>query len=120
MRVVLYAHDMEPITILELSSWAHDFLEKHRTVNLPVYQPASVMALPVGRAPLVAETFWKVCITAEPLHRNGERHMMLFTHDEEQAMLLKSAFLPGQRWALKEIERDAFAKGFLEAFTRLG
>lgn len=119
MRVVLHAHDMEPITILELSSWACEFLERHRTVNLPVYRPASVRVPPRDIVP-PPETFWQVRITAEPLHRNGERHMMLFTHDEEQAMLLKSAFLPGQRWALKEIERDAFAKGFLEAFMKLG
>lgn len=117
MRVVLYAHDMEPITILNLSDWAYRHLEQHRQVVLPVMKPMSVLAMP--ELSPAAEFFRKVEITAEPLHRNGEKHLMLFTRDEEQALLLKAAFLPGQQWVLRDIRRDEFAKGFLAAFDML-
>lgn len=117
MRVVLYAHDMEPITVLELSSWAYDFLKKHREVNLPCYSP--IRTVPPSEADAFDQKFWQVHITAETLHRHGEQHMMLFTHNEEEALLLKAAFLPGQRSMLKEHERKAFANGFLLALSRL-
>lgn len=118
MRVVLYAHDMEPITILDLSHCAYDFLHKHGSVRLAVPMQCSVVALTDG--PIEADfSSWIVEITAERLHRNGERHMMLFTRDEEQAMLLKAAFLPGQQHALREKQREAFAQGFLHAISKL-
>lgn len=123
MRVVLYAHDMEPITILELSEWQHIFLQKHGTVRLAVRPPINLSSISPDGLPLdelVPYMCWLVEITAEKLHRNGEVHMMLFTHNEEQALLLKSAFLPGQRAALKEHERKAFAEGFLRAIQTLG
>jgi hypothetical protein len=123
MRVVLYAHDMEPITILELSEWPYQFLQKHGTVRLAVIPPINMSSVSrYGMTPdePIAYKCWHVEITAEKLHRNGEVHLMLFTHNEEQAMLLKSAFLPGQRAALKEHEREAFAKGFLRAIQTLG
>lgn len=117
MRVVLYAHDMEPITVLELSSWAYDFLQERGQVSLAVIPP--VKYVPPTELDLDVCKIWQVHITAEILHRHGERHLMLFTHDEEQALMLKSAFLPGQRSTLQEHERKAFADGFLCALNRL-
>jgi hypothetical protein len=117
MRVVLYAHDMEPITILELSSWACDYLQERSEVMLPVMRPITSHVYD-PTLPLEAR-FWRVHITAEKLHRNGEAHTMLFTHNEEEALLLKAAFLPGQQWALKDIRREEFAKGFMDALLRL-
>ena len=49
-----------------------------------------------------------------------ERHMILFTHNEESALLLKSAFLPGQQAELKLRDRDAFARGVMRALEMLG
>lgn len=117
MRVVLYAHDMEPITVLELSSWAYDFLQKHGRVTLAVpqevkYHPPEELKIDICR-------IWTVDITAEILTRNGERHMMLFTHNEEQALLIKAGFLPGQRSTLRDHERKAFADGFINALGML-
>lgn len=118
MRVVLYTHDMEPITVIELSQWAYEFLQKNRQVRLPVYQPVEMT---VPSDPIHDSSwFWVVQLTAETLHRNGEEHMMLFMRDEEQALMLKSAFLPGQRGTLRDEKRDAFAKGFLFAISRIG
>jgi hypothetical protein len=109
---------MEPITILELSSWAYDYLEKRGRVYLAV--PPTIRFTPPTEIDLEACRISQVCITAEILSRNGVRHMMLFTHDEEPALLLKAAFLPGQLGTLREREREAMAKGFLQAFSMLG
>jgi len=46
--------------------------------------------------------------------------MILFTHNEESALLLKSAFLPGQQAELKLRDRDAFARGVMRALEMLG
>lgn len=118
MRTVLYAQDMEPITILELTGWQQDFLEKHGEVRLAVIPPVK-MTPPIEPQPELLN-LWQVRITAEKFRRNGVYHLMLFTNDEEHALLLKAAFLPGQRWTLQNIERNAFAKGFLQAFQSFG
>lgn len=117
MRVVLYAHDMEPITILELSPWAYKFIQERGQVMLPVFRPIELSYR--AQTDLAPERFYQVQITSEKMHRNGETHLILFTHNEENAMLLKAAFLPGQQWALKEIKREEFAKGFLTALDKL-
>lgn len=108
---------MENITVLELSSWAYDFLKERGNVMLAVPQP--IKFTPPTEMDMEPLRLWRVHITAETLHRHGERHMMLFTHNEEEALLLKAAFLPGQRSALREHERDAFAKGFINALGLL-
>src|SRR6185295_2054199 len=110
---------MEPITILELSSWAIDYLEKRGDVVLPVIKPVSCRFIPPEEH-FELEPIQQVRISAERLHRNGQVHMMLFTHNEEPAMLLKAAFLPGQLSTLRDREREAMAKGFLQAFSMLG
>lgn len=45
---------------------------------------------------------------------------MLFTHDEETALQMKAAFLPGQQGAMQDMQRIAFAYGFLTALRKLG
>ena len=45
---------------------------------------------------------------------------MLFTHDEETALQMKAAFLPGQLGAIQGMQRNAFAQGFLTALRKLG
>ncbi|HJV52810.1 MAG TPA: hypothetical protein VJ652_15185 [Noviherbaspirillum sp.] len=117
MRTVLYTDDMEPITVLELTGFAENYLDFHGEVTLPVIPPPSTMAREMTPTEL---SFKTVRIRAERFIRNGERHMLLFTADEESALLLEAAFLPGQRRALQDSERRAFARGFLDALARLG
>ena len=59
-------------------------------------------------------------IFAERFIRRGQEYMMLVTRDEENALLLKCAFLPGQQAGLQERERTAFTRGFLDALARVG
>lgn len=119
MRVVLYADDMEPITVIDLSALAHGYLKKLGMVKLAVMLPPLLSVLAAAQMPMQADNK-TVTIFAERFIRHGREHMMLFTRDEESALLLKCAFLPGQQAGLQERERVAFARGFIEALARVG
>lgn len=119
MRAVLYADDFEPITVFELDPWAHQYLIEQGQVRLAVmprlvgiYNGEDDSRLEMHR--------WIVNITAESLIRKGRETLMLFTRDEEQALMLKAAFLPGQYQEVQDRESAAFAKGFLHALSGLG
>lgn len=118
MRTVLYTEDMEPITVMELQPWAMEYLQKNGRVYFAVHRPMSVQALTAADFDRVPDcTVWQVCIRAEVFIRRGVEHMFLFTSDEEQALLLKSAFLPGQWGEVRERERQAWGKGFMDALN---
>ena len=117
MRAVLYADDMEPITVIELSATSEGFLNKNGMVRLAVQLPPTLAFLTGQQEPMVSD--WIVRIFSERFVRHGREHRMLFTHDEESALLLKCAFLPGQQTILQERERAAFARGFLDALNRI-
>lgn len=118
MRAVLYAEDMEPITVIELSELAQHYLKERLFVRVAVMLPPMLSVLAATQKPEIDSHLKIVNITAEILIRRGNEHMMLFTKDEESAMLLKCAFLPGQSRGLQEREREAFAKGVLYALER--
>lgn len=61
----------------------------------------------------------KIC-GAQRLRFRDMESLMLFTHDEETALQLKSAFLPGQLGAVQDLQQNAFAYGFLTALDKLG
>lgn len=114
---VLYTDDMEPITVLQLSPLARDLLIRRGHVALQVLEPAS---LTLAGPPMTEVRCRKLVISAEMFRRNDKKHLMLFTGDEETALLLRSAFLPGQRRGLDEERAKAYANGFLYAIARLG
>ena len=121
MRAVLYADDMEPITVIELSELAERYLNKYGTVHLSILAPLTLSdIIDYGQRPLPPPWSGTVRIFAESFVRRGRKHMMLFTPDEESALLLKCAFLPGQQSRLQEREREAFARGFLKALAAVG
>lgn len=113
-RSVLYSNDFEPITVLELSPRARSRLEVDGEVVIPVMEPVTFQT--VWDDSLETQSRVRsVWIVAEMLRRRGKNHLMLFTQNDEDALLLKAAFLPGQRGQVKKECADAFAKGFLEA-----
>ena len=120
MRVVLYSdEDMEPITVIELSEFAANYLSSYKEVTLPVIR--NITASIFDDDPIINKTeFKQVKIRSETFIRKGQKYMMLFTQDEESALLLKSCFLPGQQSELNEVMKDEFAKGFLCALNRIG
>ena len=119
MRVVLYADDMEPITVIDLPAMAEGYLNERGVVRLAVMLPPMLSVL-AAQHPPERDSLKTVEIFAERIIRHGREHMMLFTRDEESALLLKCAFLPGQQAGLQEREREAFARGFLKALATVG
>jgi hypothetical protein len=118
MKAVLYTHDMEPITILTLNKFALECLQRYRRFIMRVYEPFDYL-IPPEHPPTTCE-IWSVAITCEILMRRRKEHMILFTEQEEHALLLRASFLPGQTHALNERYHTAFARGFLTALNKFG
>ena len=118
MRAVLYAYDLEPITIIDVPLSAIDHLRKHSVVRIHV--PTYQRVMPSNLAAPVDCEFKVVTIRAEKFVFGDQETMMLFTHDEETALQMKAAFLPGQFGAMQDMQRNAFAYGFLTALRKLG
>lgn len=118
-KIVLYTHDLEPITIFELSAQAIHYLRMNGAVTIPVCQPLPLEPEDWG-SPGQTTKFHKVHIRMELLVWRRQEKPILVTHDEESALLLKAAFLPGQQAAINGIKRESFAKGFLMAVDGLG
>lgn len=114
MQAVLYTHQLEPITVVDLPMWLWDRLGRGEAIWLAVHEPISYLAL-AEQAPAECQKVRTVAISGEKLRRRGHEALMLFTHDEENALRLQAEFLPGQRGELHKRERGAFAKGFIEA-----
>lgn len=114
MRAVLYAYDFEPITVIDVPEFAQEYMERHQCFALPVFQQLFSVQ-PDATAPAGDHTFHTVRIQCERLCRRGRTHWMLFTQDEESALLLRAAFLPGQLGEVQERQRAAFSKGFWAA-----
>lgn len=120
MRAVIYAMDMEPITVVELSEFAVRHLGLHGVVRLAVNIP---LAYDYDGQKLTLSAPYEhliVNLVAERITMGRITHMMLFTRDEEAALLLESAFLPGQHRAVNELRAKAFAQGFMKAISEMG
>jgi hypothetical protein len=118
MYAVLYTHQLEPITVVTLSLPLWNLLTKGDRVVIPVIEAVNVRASPEdrGEKPLLRH----VGIFAERLQYRDSETLMLFTADEENALLLKSEFLPGQRYELNKRVMDGFAAGFTAALLTFG
>ncbi len=117
MKAVLYTNDMIPITVLELNVWCDEYLLKHRRLRLPVIEQPSYTIYSQDITP--CNSVMKiVTIHAEILMRRGHEHMMLFTEDEDHALMLRCGFLPGQQIDIRDREKQAFALGFMNALER--
>jgi hypothetical protein len=93
-----------------------DFIQKHRSFKLLVESPR-LTASPCNDS-IVANPTKIVTITAERFVYRDIVKLMLFTHDEEDALALRAAFVPGQ---LKEVYRKAeesFADGFFKGLVK--
>ena len=117
MKAVLYTEDMEPITVIDvpLSLWQQ--MERGLVVRFCIHNSPKLAA---NYTPPEKETMRYVQVFGEILERRGKKHLMLFTRDEEFAMLLKAAFLPGQYGEVHARQRDARVQGFLQAIRNYG
>jgi hypothetical protein len=120
MRAVLYTHDLEPITVIDLKPWAHEFILSQGSVRMAVHRPAAAMLSHANASPSEQIDAWFVEITAEVIRRGRYESIMLFTHNEEAALLLKSELLPGQIRDSRDAQKESFARGFMHAIDSLG
>jgi hypothetical protein len=117
MHAVLYTHQLEPITVVDIPMFLWDRLARGETIMLAVMEPVLLRpytAEEIGPAPR------RVAIFGERHRRGDHETLMLFTRDEENALMLKAEFLPGQRGEVRNRERGAFAAGFLRALQEFG
>jgi hypothetical protein len=89
-------------------------LEAGEPIRLAVNQPLDL----IWADPVTANAikYITVEIRGEAIQCGQHRTLMLFTRNEEHALLLKSDLLPGQRRGAQHRERKAGAKGFAEGF----
>jgi hypothetical protein len=95
-----------------------DRLAKGETIMLAVQEPFKLT--PYTGGTMDAAPCRRVAIFGERLRRREHETLMLFTGDEENALLLRAEFLPGQRGEVRNRERGAFAAGFLRALQEFG
>jgi hypothetical protein len=112
VNVVLYTHELEPITVFSLDPRACERLRQGGTWNIPVFRPLPLAPLR-DAALIINQPMPIVRITAQPLRKGEYETLMLFTHDEESALLLRSNLLPGQR---NERQREDWLRGFSAGF----
>ena len=118
MHAVLYTHQLEPITVVDIPMFLWDRLAKGESIVLEVLEPFKVT--PYSGGPIDFAPPRRVAIFGELIRRREHETLMLFTGDEENALLLRAEFLPGQRGEVRNRERGAFAAGFLRALQGHG
>ena len=119
VRAVLYTFDFEPITVVELPPAARERLECEGELTLPVLEMVPLEFMRQADRINPAKTKM-VRIFVEELRRGSHSHLMLFTPNDENALLLKSAFLPGQRKEVRDERAEAFVQGFMKALSSYG
>lgn len=118
MRTVLYTNNMEPITVIDISESGVRYLEQYGHFRMAILQPANLSYYTSYNH--IVERFPDVTIRAEKFIYRGSPHMMLFTDDEENALLLKSSFLAGQTSHVNKLKREAYSEGFFRALRSIG
>lgn len=119
MRRVLYTPDLEPITIIELSPNVERTLQARDCFVVTVRPKISLRDFAATDPKESFVSCQSVRIVAERLWYRNVESIMLITQDEEPALMLKSAFLPGQHKEVHAVRNKAFAEGFLTALGAL-
>ncbi|MFZ6813555.1 hypothetical protein ACO0K3_03740 [Undibacterium sp. Rencai35W] len=116
MNAILFTMDFEPITVIDLPMWAHEFAWKHQHLALAVIEPPKCF----GDGREICHGPKYVRIRVEKLvWLDKSQKIVYVTDDEESALLLKSSFLAGQEKDVQEREKSAFCKGILAAIERM-
>jgi hypothetical protein len=118
-QAVIYTHDMEPITIVDMEPEHWRFLEKQKMIRFAVLEPLDFKN--VWEPAKITNNLRDVTVYANKITRgDGTKYYMLTTGDDENALLMASSFLPGQQRALQEERKKEFARGFLKALSMIG
>lgn len=96
MNIVLYTHDFEPITVVDLPMWLLEALERDGAIKVAVKRPITpdfIAKVAVGSV----EGPETVTIEAKRLRwHDGSVKPIYVTKDEVLALTLKPEWLPGQ------------------------
>lgn len=116
---VLYSdEDLEPITAIDVPSWAYARLQHGERIEMCVAEEPPFFVskeMASSRPPPIR----RVLIWTERFTRKGRDHLFLFTRDDLHALRLEPEYLPGQRCLAQEAYRRAFADGFSAALLRM-
>ena len=118
MRVVLYDDEtMEPLTVLHLQGWMTSRLRHGERMVLDAHQPIK----PFGdySGPIDAPLDNRVSLWFEKFIRHEQEHWFCFTRDSDNALSLKSVFLPGQWPAVHDEYRRGVSEGIGRALTAM-
>ena len=121
MRCVLYSQvDGEPITVVDLPSWAVDVGLKHGQFSVAVMMP--LHRIPLGKPDVHLNDYVRQVDIA--VHKLPARHylpelIILTTRNEEAALLLRPELLPGQQQLAKELFEKGFGAGIIAALQKL-
>jgi len=113
MQAVLYTNQLEPITVVDIPMFLWDMLSKGQHIRLAVQEPVGLTPYKYEEA--ICLNMKTVTVYGERILRRKSEALMLFTEDEESALMLKADFLPGQRGELEARDRKSFANGFIKA-----
>ena len=124
MRIVIYDEYMEPLTVVSIPGLTDRDIEAHgRNYLLPVPEPMSLKYEEFGDQATLTQ-MKVVQLSFEQIVRKGQRAWMVFTKQDEWAMLLDSCLLPGQRRdhddlrAVNAALSDALIKGIFRDLHR--
>lgn len=117
-HAVIYSVDHEPISYIRMLPEFYDYFSKYEIVKFPVRKPMTFKELtsinPIAdTGPLYAE------IRAMRLRIKDTIRLMLYTNNEETALLLANDFLPGQTKEINLIKGAAIMEGIALAIRKL-
>lgn len=104
MNIILYTHDFEPITVVDLPHWLLEAVERDGAVKVAVKRPITpdfIERVAVGSV----EGPETVTIQARRLRwPDGTVKPIYVTNDEVLALTLKPEWLPGQRMQVQNFQ----------------
>lgn len=117
MRTVLYTQDLLPITVLDVPRKWLDVLHDRGRIELAVMPQVKLCSDPDENIAMY-DRIQTCSIWMERFVRGSHESLMLFTDDEEAALLLQSDFLPGQLRELRERQIEAYGRGVFDTLFR--
>jgi len=119
VNIILYTHDFEPITVVDLPHWLLEAVEREGAVKVAVKRPITpdfIEKVAVGSV----EGPETVTIQARRLRwPDGTVKPIYVTNDEVLALTLKPEWLPGQRMQVQNFqEAIGWLSGHLKRLMR--
>ena len=108
MRAVVYSADFEPITVVDLPCTSEQIARLlGGRITLAVHERQDIRKFMSVPHEMVTMTYRTVTLTMESMRwRDGSRKWIFVADCDENALLMRSAWLPGQQGAINDYEKD--------------